>query len=108
MMSAAYPYSPAPGQTDTSAAAAEGIAPSVGRLQQIALAAVRGAGSWGLTTQELAEQTNVDFSSIQPRTSELRRLGLIRDSGRRRPNRSGKRTIVWEAAKDATKQEGGA
>jgi predicted transcriptional regulator len=53
----------------------------------------------GLTTEELAERTGTDFSSIQPRTSELRRLGLIRDSGRRRRNWKGKRTIVWEATR---------
>lgn len=96
MLSAEYPYTPASGRTDTSAAAAEAIAPSTGRLQRTALLAIRAADD-GLTTQELADRTGLDFASIQPRTSELRRLGLIRDSGRRRQNRNGKRVIVWEA-----------
>jgi hypothetical protein len=37
----------------------------------------------------------MDRWSIQPRTSELRRKGLIRDSGKRRQNATGKSAIVW-------------
>jgi hypothetical protein len=40
----------------------------------------------------------MDRWSIQPRTSELKRKGLIRDSGQRRPNCTGKKAIVWTAA----------
>ena len=46
----------------------------------------------------LAARLEMDRWSIQPRTSELRRKGLIRDSGRRRPNATGKRAIVWIAS----------
>jgi DNA-binding IclR family transcriptional regulator len=74
------------------------VAPANGRLQRLALHAISEAGKRGLTSQELAERTGVDFAASQPRTSELRRLGLIRDSGQRRKNRSGKQAIVWIAA----------
>jgi len=39
----------------------------------------------------------MDRWSIQPRTSELKRKGLIMDSGQRRPNCTGKLAIVWVA-----------
>ena len=83
---------------DTSISAAEGIRLSVGRLQRMALNAIRQAGSRGLTTNELAVAVRIARDSIQPRTSELRELGLIYDSGDRRPNHNGKRAIVWRAA----------
>ena len=73
------------------------LAVSVRRLQRIALLAIRAAGSHGLTTHELAETVRIHRDAIQPRTSELRDRGLIRDSGGRRENVTGKRAIVWLA-----------
>ena len=92
-----YPDQPGHRHADTSADAAKAIARSSSRLQRTALFALQEVGSRGLTSQELADRTGIDFASIQPRTSELRRLGLIRDSGQRRANRNGKRAIVWVA-----------
>ena len=82
---------------ETSIAAAMALAPQLGRLQRITLAAIREAGWIGLTADELAARLGMDRWSIQPRTSELKRKGLIRDSGRRRPNATGKSAIVWVA-----------
>lgn len=70
---------------------------AVTRLQRIALTAIRAARGRGLTTHELAAVVNIHRDAIQPRTSELRKLGLIRDSGGRRQNFSGKFAIVWVA-----------
>lgn len=92
-----YPFAAAPGVTDTSMEAGRSIAMSVGRLQRVALHAIRDAGSRGLTTHELAVAARVDRESIQPRTSELRCMGLIKDSGERRANVNGKNAIVWIA-----------
>jgi hypothetical protein len=61
----------------------------------MAATAIGDAGAEGLTTDELASWLDMDRWSIQPRTSELRRKGMIRDSGKRRPNATGKRAIVW-------------
>lgn len=94
----AYPDAPGHRGVETSIAAAAAIAPKLGRLQQIALEAIREAGWLGLTADELAEKVGMDRWSIQPRTSELKRKGLIRDSGQRRPNATGKRAIAWVAA----------
>ena len=93
-----YPNAPGHRDVDTSVAAAEAIAPTLGRLQRIVFHAIRDAGEYGLTTHELAARLDMGRDSVQPRTSELRRLGKIMDSGRRRPNANGKAAIVWIAA----------
>ena len=93
-----YPDAPGHRSVDTSIAAAEDLAPKLGRLQRMAETTIRDAGPRGLTADELSARLDMDRWSIQPRTSELRRKGLIRDSGRRRPNSTGKQAIVWIAA----------
>ena len=90
-----YPGHPGAPRIDTSITAADWIAPKVGRLQQMVFDALRSAGAYGRTTNELAALLNIDRGSIQPRTSELKRLGRIMDSGQRRANANGKRAIVW-------------
>jgi hypothetical protein len=96
-MMASYPEAPGHRGVDTSVDAACSMEISVKHLQRIALRAIRAAGSRGLTTHELAATVNIHRDSIQPRTSELRERGLIRDSGGRRQNVTGKYAIVWVA-----------
>lgn len=93
-----YPVEPGHRGVDTSVAAAESIAPSLGRLQANVHEAVKAAGAAGLTTNEIAQWLGVDRGSVQPRTSELRLQGLIGDSGQRRQNENGKSAIVWVAS----------
>lgn len=95
---AQYPDAPGHRRVSTSIEAAEAVAPKMGRLQKMALDAIAERGAFGLTADELAELLELDRYSIQPRTSELRRKGLIIDSGKRRRNSSGKSAIVWTAA----------
>jgi hypothetical protein len=83
---------------ETSIAAADALAPKLGRLQRMAEDTIRDAGTHGLTADELAARLDMDRCSIQPRTSELKRKCIIRDSGQRRPNATGKLAIVWIAA----------
>ena len=92
-----YPDAPGHRTVETSIAAADAIAPKLGRLQRMAEAAILDAGPHGLTADELAARLDLDRWSIQPRTSELQSKGLIRDSGLRRRNGSGKMAIVWVA-----------
>lgn len=92
-----YPDTPGHRGVETSIAAANALAPKLGRLQRMAEATIRNAGTHGLTADELAARLEMDRWSIQPRTSELRRKGLIRDSRQRRPNATGKAAIVWVA-----------
>lgn len=93
-----YPDAPGHRNVDTSIAAAVALTPKLGRLQRTAQDTIRDAGTDGLTADELAARLDMDRWSIQPRTSELKRKGLIRDSGQRRPNATGKLAIVWITA----------
>lgn len=97
-MDTIYPDSPGHRGVDTSVAAAADLAPKLGPLQRMVLAAIRDAGWLGLTADELCDRLKLERWTVQPRTSELRRKGLIRDSGQRRRNASGKQAIVWAAA----------
>ena len=90
-----YPKSPGHRGVETSIAAANDIAPGLGRLQKLTLATVSEASGYGCTANELADLTGLPREAIQPRTSELRRMGKIVDSGRRRHNPNGKSAIVW-------------
>jgi hypothetical protein len=93
-----YPNAPGHRNVETSIAAADAVALKLGRLQRMAEAAIREAGQRGLTADELAAELNLDRWSIQPRTSELNRRGLIRDSGYHRLNATGRCAIVWIAS----------
>ena len=93
-----YPDTPGHRRVKTSMAAGDALAPKLGRLQRMAQTAIREAGTHGLTADELAAHLDMDRWSIQPRTSELKRKGLIRDSGERRPNATSKMAIVWVAS----------
>lgn len=93
-----YPAGAGRRRTDASALAASTVARGLGYLQAKVYRAIAEAGSGGLTTNELAEHLRIDRGSIQPRTSELRAQGRIRDSRQRRLNANGKKAIVWVAA----------
>lgn len=93
-----YPDAPGHRGIETSIAAAGDLAPKLGRLQRLAAVTIREAGEQGLTADELAARLKLDRWSIQPRTTELRRKGIVRDSGKRRRNCTGKQAIVWVAA----------
>lgn len=97
-----YPDAPGHRGVDTSITAANDLAPRLGRLQWLTLWSIREAGETGRTSDEIAIALSIDPRSIQPRTTELCRKGMIRDSGRRRLNVTGKAAIVWVAVTDAT------
>lgn len=90
-----HPDVPGHRGVDTSIAAAEDLAFKLGGLQRLAHRAIAAHGPSGLTVDELGEVVDSPRWSIQPRTSELKRKGLIVDSGLRRRNCTGKAAIVW-------------
>ena len=92
-----YPNEPGHRGISTSIEAADAIAPVQGKLQKLVLQVIRDAGYFGITAEEIAYRVEMPREAIQPRTTELRRKGLIDDRGVRRPNRSGKRAIAWVA-----------
>lgn len=85
--------------TDTSRAAAEAMAAEAPRLRELVLEEIRKAGrARGLTADEAAHRLRRSVLAIRPRVTELSNAGLIRDSGSRRSNASGRGAIVWIAA----------
>ena len=90
-----YPLSPGYQATDTSKAAADHIAPDLNRIQLLALAQIRQAGERGMTADECAEALHMWPFTVRPRCTELGRKGIIRDSGKRRKNVTGRMAIVW-------------
>lgn len=96
LMSESYEM-PARGKTDTSWQAAAAIAPKAGAIRATVLDWIKKAGANGLTTDEVTAIVGIDRGTVQPRTSELKVGGHIRDSGIRRKNDNGKKAIVWIA-----------
>jgi hypothetical protein len=90
-----YPNAPGHRNVPTSIEAADAIAPNLGRLQRLVLGVIKDRGAVGATADECAAALSMDRWSTQPRTSELRRKGLIVDSGQRRRNETRKNAIVW-------------
>lgn len=89
-----YPEIPGWKRTDTSREAAEAVKPSVPYLQGKVLEYLRANGP--STTREIARGLSIEYASIQPRTSELRKLNKLSDSGARR--KEGRvSVIVWRA-----------
>jgi hypothetical protein len=81
--------------SETSEAAAERIEPHVDSQRGQLLEILR-ANEGGLTDGEMQVMAALDPSSERPRRIELQRLGWVRDSGRRRLTRAGRKAVVWE------------
>lgn len=83
---------------ETSAQAAAAVKPKTPSQRQRVLAAIRAAGSRGLTDEQIVEQVGLGPNSGRPRRKELQEMGLVRDSGLRRRTVSGAEAAVWIAA----------
>lgn len=59
-------------------------------------------GAAGATAEEMAEALDLPTQTATPRVRELLDAGLLRDSGRRRPTRSGRSARVLVAMEGAT------
>lgn len=82
----------------TSHAAAAGVTPMLGQLQQQVLDALKAAPG-GLTTYEIGEITGIERDTVSPRLPGLVKAGLVIDSGETRIPAGRKRAgIVWRAA----------
>jgi len=88
-----YPDTPgSKGPDGTSQAAAANIAPRVAGMRRKVLEAYGVHGE--ATVLELAALTGLDRYSVNPRVSELRRMGLVESTGERRANPSGQSAAV--------------
>lgn len=81
----------------TSRAAGESMRHRMAALRAQIYCLIQGAGERGLTADELEVLTGLSHQTCSPRPGELRDLGVIEDSGMRRPTRSGRAAIVWRA-----------
>lgn len=90
----AYPDSPGYKAPGPSQEAAEQVSEDAATLRGKALDILKASS---LTADEVASRLDRNILSIRPRLSELRTKGLIRDTGERRTNISGKSATVWRA-----------
>ncbi|MEG8040616.1 hypothetical protein QP166_15170 [Sphingomonas sp. LR60] len=80
---------------DTSIAAAEMAALTSNHLRHLVHKTLCEQGDH--TVDEVCALAGYPRYSLQPRFTELRKKGLIRDTGQRRRNVSGANAIVWHA-----------
>ena len=80
---------------DTEVEAAVRIAPRVTGLRRKALLVLAEAER-GSTGEQVAETMDEWLYSVKPRLTELARMGLIEDSGRRQLNRRKRQEIIWQ------------
>ncbi len=79
----------------TSDVAADMIVAVVGHQCRQVYDVIAAAGLKGATDAEVEAVTGLRAQSVSPRRGELRALGLIVDSGERRPTPSGRPAAVW-------------
>lgn len=86
---------PAQQHSATSRDAAEKICGEAANLRAKVLAYIQGCGIDGATDEEGIDATGLPASTYRPRRVELVQAGLVMDSGRERPTRSGRKATVW-------------
>ena len=85
--------------SDTSRAAAKSVEPTVNKIRALVLDCIR--LNWtmhgGATCEEVELATGLSHQTCSARIRELVLKGLVRDSGERRMNKSGRTATVWRA-----------
>lgn len=90
-----YPHGAGHRGVDTSVEAAVVINDKLPMLQGQVFATIASAGERGMTGDEIAAALGWEKWRVRPRTSELRRMRRIIDSGQRRKSDAGVSSIVW-------------
>jgi hypothetical protein len=90
-----YPFNAGSRGLGGSDEAAARVTPALPELQAKVAAVVEAAGPHGATGDEIAAALGWDKYRVRPRTSELRKLGRILASQKRRPSETGVNSIVW-------------
>ena len=80
----------------TSKEAALEMLPTAGTLRRQVYDYLRSRPG-GLTDEEIQDQMDMPPSTERPRRVELVAAGLVKDSGRVRKTRSGRKAVVWIA-----------
>jgi hypothetical protein len=92
-----YPDAPGFKVPGPSQNAADAITGTAAHIRAQVLAVVK-ASPAGISADEIAKTLNRSILSVRPRVSELKRQGLIRETGERRRNGSGMTASVWCAS----------
>ena len=79
----------------TSFGAANDMKLKAGTVRASVLRALRKSPDFPMTSEDLADVLGLPYSTVQPRTSELRRADKIEPSGITKTGKSGKRIIAW-------------
>jgi len=85
--------------SETSEAAAEAKRPTAASDEGLVLDFITSRGSTGATDDELEVALGMLHQNASARRCSLVGKGLVRNSGARRPTRSGKRATVWMLGK---------
>lgn len=78
---------------DTEQLALDFVAP---KLSGLRLKALQSLATGTLTGSQVAHYTGAWLYSVKPRLTELQRMGLVCDSGKREKNERGRQEIVWQ------------
>ncbi len=84
--------------TSTRAAALASIAPLADNKRKQVFELVVASGERGKTDEEIGDALQMSGNTVRPRRRELVLSGRLMDSGRTRPTKSGRQSIVWIAA----------
>lgn len=84
--------------SDTSREAAEAIAPSLSRLEQVVFSALDKAGDRGLTCQEAERVTGLEHTTVSARFRGLELAQRIIKTDDRRLTKSGRKAVVYKTA----------
>jgi transcription initiation factor IIE alpha subunit len=90
-----YPHVAGHRRLGGSVEASHVMTPKLPQLQAAVVAVVERAGAYGATGDEIAAALGWDKFRVRPRTAELRKLGKIMDSRKRRKSEAGIMSIVW-------------
>ena len=86
--------------SDTSKAAAAEIETNARTLRATVYSFLKISGLYGATDEELQVALNMNPSTERPRRIELVELRLVKDGGKKRNTKSGRKAVVWLAIKN--------
>lgn len=98
-----YPEAPGYKARKTSLDAARGMTERAPKLRDRIFDSLKTEGP--ATPEIIAERLGEPLMNVRPRLSELAKLGLVFDTGRRGEAQGGRRAIVWGAGLTAYPQE---
>lgn len=87
---------------DTQRAAWESIQGKLPESRWKVWEAIDRYGEFGVTTFTVADVLGWPINCVSGRITELTKLGMIKDSGRRGENPSGKKAVLWIVREDRT------